>query len=376
MFDGSGVCMINTGACDSGSGTYDSSGMCVANAPSCESDTTHADRRMVFMRGQSGASVSMDTINAPVRDYSRSGEDVYFIRSGAMIRVRFARSAEFTANGVTYRGRLEQDSTTTSGTPIRSQLGDRVAFVASGVTPNDADFTYRIYLVRNDPTQGNQNIAYFAQEGGTNPTVCSSSTTLETGEFYLDDDYALTGDYSLSRTTFSLQEGFRGFLNENNAIRIGNFYFANNAEFSNYHLEYRTDFWSGESFNIHVDNGFKQQDNGKTSLYYSKATAIKSLSEKASVYMQLSAGEIASEIYRNSRLQGVGLGMFANSVFRHDDAYHVRLSQPFSAAKVREWQLSADAIIGEEKHYVRFGVLQKLGDSAKTQANVFYTREF
>ncbi len=211
MYDGSGACMINTGTCTIGgdAGTYDGSGICVANPIilSCEDDTSHADRRMVFMRGEGGviSTTSSSPSNADVTAlplvhgdgfvfYEAFDGDIHFIRDGNMVHVQGGSSGSVvTQNGVTFRGRLFEGASSTQ--QRFSQHGDRVAFVASGVLPTDADFIYRTYLVRNDPDNGGQNIVYIAQVGGTTTDGGYSSTTLASGEFYLDDDYALTGDH-------------------------------------------------------------------------------------------------------------------------------------------------------------------------------------
>ncbi|MBE8158735.1 MAG: hypothetical protein HAW59_05035, partial [Betaproteobacteria bacterium] len=203
-------------------------------------------------------------------------------------------------------------------------------------------------------------------------------------EFFLGADWELLptvvgsrarGDFGSFRDTREILLG--GVLNKNNsAVRANNFSFAADSALKNMHIEYTLPETKTGDISWRNYSGYRMQNGGKTQIYYQKAAAEYAPAGKNwRLYALSTSGRINSEIYENTPLASFSTGFFAGKIFRHDDEYHVRLNTPFSAAEVREWELSADARLGLPESHVRLGLHKNLA-TKKSSARIFYRREF
>ena len=216
-----------------------------------------------------------------------------------------------------------------------------------------------------------------ANDGGTRSTLaftpgsgCENISASQPRFFYYNEDWTATRAYDSGlRTVFPLRGILGGELN--NSAKAGSFSFAMDS-LKDIRMEYALPeaktagiLWRGYS-------GYRRQDGGKTQLYYQKSLAeYAPENAKWKLYAMSQSGRVNSVIYESNSLQGFAAGFYYNGLFRHDDSYHIRIHTAFSAAEVREWKISANVRVGNQKESIYFGLDYSL-EADTTTAHLLY----
>ncbi len=179
-----------------------------------------------------------------------------------------------------------------------------------------------------------------------------------------------------NRTVFALRDAFRGFMSGKGAA-VGDFRFLAGDDFHLLHFEHQATLLELDdgAFSLLADTGYKRWDDGMHSAVYGKLTAERQWSENADIYLQAMTGDLESDFYADSILQGFAAGVFAEKIIRGDDFWHLRAEQPFSSPEAAEWQLAADLRIGKPEKYYGIGATQSLNGKG-AELLLFYRREF
>ena len=253
----------------------------------------------------------------------------------------------------------------------------------SNTTPldlTDVVGIFRIYADAGGTLRVASGAATAARIAGTPLTENAESACEISGEqFFLDTAWTAITDFADSRLNNdfgSFRQILGGELNEHNSVQVNNFSFTADSTLKNMRMEYALPETKTGEISWRAYSGYRRENAGKTQIYYQKSVA-EYAPEDANwkLYAISQSGRINSEIYESTALQGFAAGFFADKIFRHDDSYHIRMHSAFSAAEVREWQLSATARIGAPKENMRLGLDYNMEQEATT-ARLLYRRRF
>ncbi|MBE8158956.1 MAG: hypothetical protein HAW59_06160 [Betaproteobacteria bacterium] len=170
---------------------------------------------------------------------------------------------------------------------------------------------------------------------------------------------------------YSFHDNRRGLIDETRALRLGGFLFAYDSETQNIKAEHRFSVSPGR-ISLHVDSGYQRRA-GNTGFFYGQFSAAHQLPPHADLFLRASAGEVSSDIYRNSRLYGAAAELRFRNFLRHDGSYFFRIGRPF--AQKTAWRILAAARIGEKNNFFRLDFYRNLNNNGGG-ARVFYRREF
>ena len=204
-------------------------------------------------------------------------------------------------------------------------------------------------------------------------TACSDITAAN--QFFLDDNWMTTQTYTTAlRTEFPLRGILGGLLNENNAVKAGNFFFSAGQELKNFHMEYKSEKEIGGA-NLRAFSGVIKTDGGKTEIAYYKTSAHYAVSSGAEIFAAGAFGQIRSARYADSsRLRGFSIGAFFRGR-RTGDWLQTKIESPLGDNLRHRTRFSATANIGGKKSQIRIGAERNIEDKT-TAAKILYRRNF
>ena len=229
------------------------------------------------------------------------------------------------------------------------------------------------YIVMRDITTVQINAYSRAPEGLKNEDryLAALATTCagKTGETFFA---AVEGEFAYTTEGgYSFHDNRQGLIDKNRALRLGGFLFAYNPKTQNLQAEHRFSAARGGA-TLYFNSGYQRRA-GNTDFFYGQLAAAHPISPRTDLYLRAAAGEVSSDIYRNSRLYGIAAELRHRNFFRHDDSYFFRIGRPFSQNTAPRFL--AAARIGAKNNFARLDIYRDWKNN-NGGARITYRREF